>query len=83
MLYCRSLLVIYFKYSSVYMPIPNFLNVSYPHPSPLDFIITLEHLEDAAHIQDVSDSIYRLLGLETHLGGYCGSLDVEGVRRLV
>ena len=57
MLYSRSLLVIYFKYSNVFMPIPNSLNVPHPHPSSLDFITTWEHLGDAAHIQDVSDSM--------------------------
>ena len=31
----RSLLVIHFKYSSVYMSIPNSLTIPFPHPSPL------------------------------------------------
>ena len=35
MLYSRSLLVIHFKYSSVYMSIPNSLTIPSPHPSPL------------------------------------------------
>ena len=34
MLYSRSLLVIHFKYSSVYMFIPNSLTISSLHPSP-------------------------------------------------
>ena len=34
-LYSRSLLVIYFKYNSVYMSIPNSLIIPPPHPSPL------------------------------------------------
>ena len=34
-LYSRSLLVIYFKYSSVYMSISNSQSIPPPHPSPL------------------------------------------------
>ena len=34
MLYSRSLLVIHFKYSSVYMSIPNYLTISSPHHPP-------------------------------------------------
>ena len=33
-LYSRSLLVTHFKYSSVYMSIPNSLTIPSPHPSP-------------------------------------------------
>ena len=35
MLYSRSLLVIHFKYSSVYMSFPSSLTIPFPHSSPI------------------------------------------------
>ena len=40
---CRSLLVIHFRYSSVYMSIPNSLTVLSPHPSHL---VTISSMND-------------------------------------
>ena len=65
MLYCRFLLVIYFKYSSVYMSIPNcqYIPPSYPYT-----LVTINSFS-----KSVSLFLFRKYGAKSaHKGGVQG-----------
>lgn len=47
MLYSESLLLVHFKYSNVYIAIPNPLTIPFPHPSPGNYKFVLQAYKSA------------------------------------
>ena len=57
MLDSRSLLVIHFKYSSVYMSIPNSLTIPSPYPFPL---VTVSSFSKSVSLSDLGGRIFKI-----------------------